>query len=1507
MKRDPAIAPAPPPDPEAARKREAALREVLDLIGRSRSDPAPVFKTILRLMAELCTAHAAALVTGKATDTHQQIVAQFGEEAETDAMYDRGEVAMDPDNSFAAQAIVTGKVVHVADMRDTDLYRRGVKIVVSAVRDTGIRTNMWVPLLTPEGAIGCFIIYRKDVRSYTPDEIAIAETFAAQAIIAIENAEQFREVQARLAREVATREILSVISQFPDDEKPVFDMILSNACRLCNAQLAFMVQVDNSGEYIVCSAQRGCMSEFSATLEVFHEPLANSPLSSAVAIREKRSIRVDDIADDELYRNGEPNRVDMVELEGIRSLLVVPMLGGDRGIGAILLYRRKVAPFFDEDAALIETFAAQAVIAIENVRQFRELQTRLAREAATREILEVISQSRDDDRPVFDAILRRVARLCDAHAAALVMATAGDTHERLVAAFGLDPATAAFYYRGEMRFDPDGSLAAKAIMTAKTIHIDDMFDLDGYREGHGIDVSAVRDSGIRTIMFVPLLTPSGGIGSFNIFRKEVRPFTHDEIALVETFAAQAVIAIENVRQFRELQVRLEREKASAEILEIISQSRDDDAPVFDAILRRAAHLCDAHAAALALGKLGDTHQRLVATHGVDAATIALYDRAEVSMDPDISLAAAAILTGKVVHVHDMMNTEGYRRGVGHFVSVVRDTGVRTQMFVPLMTAAGGIGCFIIFRKDVRPYTADEIALAETFAAQAVIAIENVSQFRELQTRLEREKASAAILEVISQSRDDEGPVFDAVLRNANRLCGTSMAYLVLGRPDDTHMTLAAYVNPYLESEDSVDQIITFANQTAMRMDAAEHFSAKAILSGEVVQIADIATTPGYLSGEPTTRILVEDVGVRTILSVPMFDAQGAIGAISLQRREERLFSDDEVTLIQSFAAQAVIAIENVRQFRELQTRLAREKASSEILQVISQSRDDEGPVFDVIAKRAAGLCGAAICTFWRVKDGSIHYCASHGLDSASFAETRSTPSIPLLDNTLVGQVVKTRAVVRIEDGTAESYLDHKWAQRQGLRQLIGVPIFIGDEVWGSVNLMWPADRVPGDADVQLVETFAAQASIAIENVRQFREVQERLAREAATREILEVISRNPDDDRPVFDVILRNVINLCAGDTSALLMGRKDDPRMTMAAWRDRESGSSVMDDAMIAQINATEMLMDPRVHVSAQVIVEARNIHVLDVLLHPSYLAGEPSYRIMGDALGIRSALVVPLIGARGALGAVHVHRRAVRPFTDDEIALVETFAAQAVIAIENVRQFKALEALNAELGDRVQAQVGEIERMGRLKRFLPAAVADAVVSSGSERLLSSHRALLGVLFCDMRGFTAFCETAEPEETIEVLQTYYEEMGQLINAHGAGVDQRIGDGMMVLFNDPLPCDDPAGSAVRLAVAMRDRMAELCAKWKKMGHRLGFGAGVSLGYATVGMVGSGGRMDYTASGTAVNLAARLCDDALDGEVLISPRARAAVEGVFAVTSRGEIAFKGIREPVEVFCVTGVEG
>jgi class 3 adenylate cyclase len=418
-----------------------------------------------------------------------------------------------------------------------------------------------------------------------------------------------------------------------------------------------------------------------------------------------------------------------------------------------------------------------------------------------------------------------------------------------------------------------------------------------------------------------------------------------------------------------------------------------------------------------------------------------------------------------------------------------------------------------------------------------------------------------------------------------------------------------------------------------------------------------------------------------------------------------------------------------------------------------------------------------------------------------------------------------------------------------------------------------------------------------------RSLKEALEREKATREILRVISDNRADEAPVFDAILENARRLCDAPFAGLYL--VDDAGTHAALVASQGARSAYLASAK------TKWPLDADTSVPLS-IVGKRVVHAADLADTDAYRRGDQQRVEAVDIEGIRTFLAVPLLKEGNAIGCIGLYRREVKPFEESQIGLVKTFAEQAVIAVDNVRQFKALEtrteevmALNQDLEKRVAAQVSELERMGRLKRFLPPAVADAIVSSGDDSLLSSHRALVAVLFCDIRGFTAFCETAEPEEAIDVLQRYHEEMGVLITDYGAGVDHRSGDGIMVIFNDPLPCDDPGKAALELALAMRNKMASLCSEWRKLGHRLGFGVGISLGYATVGIVGSAGRFDYTASGTTVNLASRLCDHASDGEILLSPRAYAAVEKIAVIEEAGAIALKGIQTPVEVFRVVEV--
>jgi adenylate cyclase len=312
--------------------------------------------------------------------------------------------------------------------------------------------------------------------------------------------------------------------------------------------------------------------------------------------------------------------------------------------------------------------------------------------------------------------------------------------------------------------------------------------------------------------------------------------------------------------------------------------------------------------------------------------------------------------------------------------------------------------------------------------------------------------------------------------------------------------------------------------------------------------------------------------------------------------------------------------------------------------------------------------------------------------------------------------------------------------------------------------------------------------------------------------------------------------------------------------------------------------------------------VHIPDLKAEPAYTEREPLRVATVDGAGARTFLSVPMLREHQLVGAIVIYRQEVRPFTDDQIALLQNFAAQAVIAIENARLLNDLNKLNQQLEQRVADQVSEIERMSRLRRFLPPQVADLIVASGTEKQLESHRREITALFCDLRGFTGFSESSDPEDVMSLLREYHGAIGEIIIKYSGTLEHYAGDGVMVFFNDPIPVPNPALQAVQTALDMRTAIGALIEKWRRMGHELGFGVGIAHGFATLGTIGFEGRFDYAAIGTVSNVASRLCDEAKPGQILISPRVLMAVEDAVTVEPVGDFTLKGISRPVAAYNV-----
>ena len=701
----------------------------------------------------------------------------------------------------------------------------------------------------------------------------------------------------------------------------MLDTIAESAARICSADDAFIRLVEDNLLHV--RAHYGQIKT-----ETVPRPIDRLSASGR-SVLDRQLVHINDLL--AVAATEFPVSRAVAKREGIRTTLAAPLLREGLAIGSIVIRRTEVQPFTEKQIALLKIFADQAVIAIENVRLFKELQERnaelreaLEHQTATAEVLGIISRSPTDVQPVLDTIVESAARVCGIDDVMLRLREGNSIIAR--AHFGPIPIG-----RAKVSLDAPQFLWMRE---HGTLHVPDT------RARHDELPVLTPVPFFRTWLGVPLRQSGEFIGSLGARRTEARPFTPAQIKLLETFADQAVIAIENVRLFQELKESLEQQTATSEILGVIASSPTDIQPLLDVVAENAAKLCDANDALIY--RIDGDFLHVVASFGP------MPTPPEARVISRLFPSGRAITDRQTIHIHDLaaeIETE--------YPDSLR-IGVRTMLVMPLLREEAVIGCITIRRMEVRPFSEKQIALLKTFADQAVIAIENVRLFKELQDRnrqlteaLEQQTATSEILRVIASSPTDLKPVLDTVAESAARLCESVNAAIL--RIEGDQLRVGAAYGP----------IPTGAREFWFPLDR-ESVPSRAVVEKSTIHMRDIREVEAEF---PVSAQLARKVGVRTLLATPLLREGVAVGAIVIVRAEVQPYSEKQIALLKTFADQAVIAIENVRLFQELEARtreLARSvgelRALGEVGQAVSSTLDLQ-TVLSTIVARAVQLSG----------------------------------------------------------------------------------------------------------------------------------------------------------------------------------------------------------------------------------------------------------------------------------------------------------------------------------------------------------------------------------------------------------------------------------------------------------------------------------------------------------------------------------------------------------------------
>ena len=1217
-----------------ALRRETASAEILRVISGSPTDVQPVFDVIVSTAATLVGCDRVVIMLSDATSFWSVAVATTGGMV----VKAKGErMPIDPKENFPSRVIRSKTTFHSPDFLAMDLPEHEQRIHASGE----YRSGLIVPLLRADECIGVIALIRVRVGAFSPKEIALAESFRDQAMIAIGNTRLFNETREALEQQTATAEVLKVISDSPTDVTPVFDAIAERARVLCGAQIGFTTRFD--GELMHLGGYHGTSPQAEAVMRGSF-PMKPGPGSiNGRCFLARAPVQIPDVR---LEAGYELNAA--AQAAQYLSLLAVPMLLGGQPIGVIGVTRSEPGAFPAKAISLLQTFAGQAVIAIENVRLFNETKEALERQTATAEVLKVIAASPSDVQPVFEAIAASSNRLVGGFSTAVFRVIDDALH--LMAFTPVNPAAddalMAMFPRALNEYAVFGQ-----IRDGMVVQVQDTESEVGM-EGSVRDLARVR--GYRAMLFTPLMREATAIGMITVTRKEPGPFAVNDIQLLQTFGDQAVIAIENVRLFNETREALERQKASAEVLSVISNSVADASPVFEAIVQSCQRLFGGNQAIISL--VDDAgmvrHEAVAAIEGFSVEQVRAYLDRGFPRPLSQSYQAYPIKKRRLVHYPDMVHGPGVPESMRE---MGRDSGNFSMLIAPMLWEGRGIGTIHVVRMPPKPFNDKEFALLQAFADQAVIAIQNARLFNETQEALAQQTASADILRVISSSPTDVLPVFDAIVEAAVRLLVCDMAFVL--ETDGKTFSPVCGATPQGLMADLGDRNLP--------VDPTLNFPSRAIVSRDILHLPDWTAIdlPAHERG------IHEAFGVRSVLYLPLLRDDACIGVLVFGCNRARVFTAKEIAVAESFRDQAVIAIENVRLFNETQQSLERQTATAEILNVIASSPSDVQPVFDAIVHSACKLIGGFSATLLRLAGDTVHLAAYTKTSQEGDRALLSYFPAPLSSDSIYKPLITAKPYLVEDTETTEGMSEglRNLARRRGWRSQILVPLLHEGAAIGVISVTRSLPGTFSEHQLDLLKTFADQAVIAIQNTRLFNETKEALEQQTATSEVLEVISSSVADAVPVFDKILESCERLFAGTQQGMLLIDEKNSVMRIAAHR----GSAVEGLATIFPLPLGD---EP-------VTNSMRQHQVLryDDVLHGSDVPRGVRHVARKLDIGNYAQVFAPMQWEGNGVGAIYILRVPPVPFTDKEVALLETFADQAVIAIQNARMFRETQEARA------------------------------------------------------------------------------------------------------------------------------------------------------------------------------------------------------------------------------------